>query len=78
MDLLRRLPKITAMGCGQLPESPCRHGSTVDILKRLMRPQPASGSNLSLIMSPEPIAPRTQIRLGTLAQGRLSRGPLGG
>ena len=62
------------MGCGQLPVSPCRHGLSVDIPKRWMRPQPAPGLHLSLIMSPEAIPPRTQIRLGTLAQTSYLRG----
>jgi hypothetical protein len=53
MDRLRLLPEINAMGCGQLPKIPLSPRHAVDILERPMRPQPASGLTLSLIMLPE-------------------------
>ena len=56
MERLRLLPKIIPMGCGPLPVPSCRHGLAVDIPNRSMRPQPAPGLTLSLIMSPEVIA----------------------
>jgi hypothetical protein len=56
MDHLRLLPKITPMGCGQLPYMLLSPRRAVDILERPMRPQPSSGWTLSLIMSPEAVS----------------------
>jgi hypothetical protein len=55
MEHPRLLPEITPMGCGQLPRHYLSPRRAVDILKRLMRPQPCSrsGLTLSFIMSPE-------------------------
>ena len=77
MEHLRLLPEIIQMGCGPLQSTLLSPRRAVDILKRSMRPQPCSGWTLSLIMSPEDQTPRTQIRLGVLAQDPFARGLLG-
>ena len=56
MPPLRLLPKITPMGCGQLPFLLLSPRRAVDILERSMRPQPCLGLTLSLITSPEATA----------------------
>jgi len=69
MGPLRLRRKITQMGCGQLPIICCRHGVSVDILKRLRRPQPASRLYLSVIMSPEAMPSAHPDKPGRLGAG---------